>query len=166
MNLYGKPSGFEQAFKSIFNSFAKVGEELVKEITRFTPLGSQLSNFVKALGRVFQLCQDKETQSETEVTHFGIKEDDSALTEEDDKFFKEAEKWGVLQAIESTKNKSSASAAVYDYVLNPVYSPFFLISYRKGRKIEIEASTLRQMYLIGEAAVTPDLRKKIAPVEC
>lgn len=136
-------------------------EELVKEITRFTPLGSQLSNFVKALGRVFQLCQDKETQSETEVTHFGIKEDDSALTEEDDKFFKEAEKWGVLQAIESTKNKSSASAAVYDYVLNPVYSPFFLISYRKGRKIEIEASTLRQMYLIGEAAVTPDLRKKL-----
>ncbi|WP_207260550.1 hypothetical protein [Pseudomonas sp. GW101-3H06] len=136
-------------------------DELVKEITRFTPLGSQLSNFVKALGRIFQLCQDKETQSETEVTHFGIKEDDSPLTEEDDKFFKEAEKWGVLQAIESTKNKSSASAAIYDYVLNPVYSPFFLISYRKGRKIEIESSTIRQMYLLGEAAITKEVRKKM-----
>ncbi|WP_455231069.1 ORC-CDC6 family AAA ATPase [Geopseudomonas aromaticivorans] len=136
-------------------------EELVKEVARFTPLGTQLSNFVKALGRIFQLCQDKETQSETEVTHFGIKEDESTLTEDDDKFFKEAEKWGVLQAIESTKNKSSASAAIYDYVLNPVYSPFFLISYRKGRKIEIEASTLRQMYLLGEAAVTAEVRKKL-----
>ncbi|WP_445672407.1 ORC-CDC6 family AAA ATPase [Pseudomonas inefficax] len=136
-------------------------DELVKEITRFTPLGSQLSNFVKALGRIFQLCQDKETQSETEVTHFGIREDDSPLTEEDDKFFKEAEKWGVLQAIESTKNKSSASAAIYDYVLNPVYSPFFLISYRKGRKIEIDSSTIRQMYLLGEAAITKEVRKKM-----
>ena len=136
-------------------------DELVKEITRFTPLGSQLSNFVKALGRIFQLCQDKETQSETEVTHFGIKEDDSPLTEEDDKFFKEAERWGVLQAIESTKNKSSASAAIFDYVLNPVYSPFFLISYRKGRKIEIESSTIRQMYLLGETAITGEVRRKM-----
>lgn len=136
-------------------------EELVKEIARFTPLGSQLNNFVKAIGRIFQLCQDKETQSETEVTHFGIREDEGPLTDDDDKFFKEAEKWGVLQPIESTKNKSSASAAIYDYVLNPVYSPFFLISYRKGRKIEIESSTIRQMYLIGEAAITNEVRKKM-----
>lgn len=136
-------------------------EELVKEIVRFTPLGAQLNNFVKALGRIFQLCQDKETQSETEVTHFGIREDDSPLTDEDDKFFKEAEKWGVLHAIESTKNKSSATAIIYDYVLNPVYSPFFFISYRKGRKIEIDTSTIRQMYLIGEAAITAEVRKKM-----
>ena len=86
---------------------------------------------------------------------------DSPLTEEDDKFFKEAEKWGVLQAIESTKNKSSASAAIFDYVLNPVYSPFFLISYRKGRKIEIESSTIRQMYLLGETAITGEVRRKM-----
>ncbi|WP_444979074.1 ORC-CDC6 family AAA ATPase [Azotobacter vinelandii] len=113
------------------------------------------------MGKVFQLCQDKEAQSETEVTHFGIKEDEDGLTEEDEKFFKEAEKWGVLKAIESTKNKSSASAAIYDYVLNPIYSPFFLISYRKGRKIEIETSALRQMYQNGEAAITSELRKQL-----
>lgn len=136
-------------------------EELIKEINRFTPLGTQLSNFVKAIGKVFQLCQDKETQSETEVTHFGIKEDDTPLTEEDDRFFKEAEKWGVLKAIESTKNKSTASAATFDYVLNPIYSPFFLISYRKGRKIEIEASALRMMYQNGETAIGSELRKQL-----
>lgn len=136
-------------------------EELIKEINRFTPLGTQLSNFVKAIGKVFQLCQDKETQSETEVTHFGIREDDTPLTEEDDRFFKEAEKWGVLKAIESTKNKSTASAATFDYVLNPVYSPFFLISYRKGRKIEIEASALRMMYQNGETAISSELKKQL-----
>ena len=136
-------------------------EELVKEISRFTPLGSQLSNFVKAIGKVFQLCQDKETQSEPEVTHFGIKEDENGLSEEDEKFFKEAEKWGVLKSIESTKNKSSTSVAIYDYVLNPIYSPFFLISYRKGRKIEIDAGSLRQMYLIGEQAITTEVRKQL-----
>ncbi|WP_187979559.1 ORC-CDC6 family AAA ATPase [Pseudomonas oryzihabitans] len=136
-------------------------DELIKEIHRFTPLGSQLSNFVKAIGKIFQLCQDRDTQSETEVTHFGIKEEISPLTEEDDRFFKEAEKWGVLKAIESTKNKSSASAATYDYVLNPIYAPFFLISYRKGRKIEIEASALRKMYISGEAAINNDLRRSL-----
>lgn len=136
-------------------------EELIKEINRFTPLGSQLSNFVKALGRVFQLCQDREAQSETEITHFGIKEESSVLTDEDDRFFKEAEKWGVLKAIESTKNKSTSSAATFDYVLNPIYSPFFLISYRKGRKIEIEASALRMMYQNGESAVSAELRKQL-----
>lgn len=136
-------------------------EELVKEISRFTPLGSQLSNFVKATGKLFQLCQEKETQSETEVTHFGIKEDDAGLTEDDERFFKEAEKWGVLKPIESTKNKSSTSSAIYDYVLNPIYSPFFLISYRKGRKIEIEVSALRQMYQNGEMSITSELRKQL-----
>ncbi|WP_148253386.1 ORC-CDC6 family AAA ATPase [Aidingimonas lacisalsi] len=136
-------------------------EELVREIQRFTPLGNQLNNFVRGLGRVFQLCQDRESQSETEVTHFGIKDDQGVFKEEDQFFLDEAEKWGVLKAIESTKNKSLSASPTYDYILNPVYSPFFLISYRKGRKLDIDAVDFKALFQSGEAAVNSSIGKKL-----
>lgn len=136
-------------------------EELLKEIEIFTPIGIQLSNFVKGMGRVFQLCQDKEAQSEPEVTHFGIKDDELNLDDEGINFFREAEKWGVLKKSESTKSKSMISTDVYDYILNPIYAPFFFISYRKGRKLEIEYSDLVSLYKQGTSAVTLQLKKKL-----
>lgn len=139
--------------------------ELVKEIQRFTPLGNQLDKFVRSIGKIFQLCQDRESQSETEVTHFGIRDEESVFDDEDQRILNEAEKWGVLKAIPSTKNKSLKSSHTYDYVLNPVYSPFFLISYRKGRKIDIDATDFKNMYLHGETSVGGGIRKKLRLID-
>lgn len=136
-------------------------EELVKEIQRFTPLGNQLNNFVKGLGKVFQLCQDRESQSETEITHFGIKNDAGLMEKEDYFFLSEAEKWGVLKAMPSTKNKSSDAYHTYDYILNTIYAPFFMISYRKGRKVDLEAVDIKSMCVQGESAVGSEMRKKL-----
>ncbi|MCD1589019.1 hypothetical protein K7H09_23755 [Halomonas sp. IOP_14] len=140
-------------------------EELVKEIQRFTPLGNQLNNFVKGLGKVFQLCQDRESQSETEITHFGIKNDIGLLKDEDYFFLSEAEKWGVLKSMPSTKNKSSDAFHTYDYILNTIYAPFFMISYRKGRKIDLEATDIKLMCIQGESAIGAEMRKKLRLID-
>ena len=135
-------------------------EELFAEIQRFTPLGFQLNNFVKGLGKIFQLCQDRFSQSEPEVTHFSIRGDHSNLDSEDIKFIQEAEKWSVLLPTENTKSKSP-NFLPFDYVLNPIYAPFFFISYRKGRKIEIEVSDFKSLYSNGIMGISAPLKKRL-----
>lgn len=128
-------------------------EELFSEIQRFTPLGLQLAKLAEGLGVLFHNCQGSVLQSETEITHFGIKSSSDQLNERDQNIIRECQKWGVLRLDETTKEKSALSTGLYDYVLNPIYAPRFLISYRKGRKFELTASQFRMLYLEGKAAV-------------
>lgn len=121
-------------------------DELFREISRFTPWGVQLTNLVSGLGGLFQDCQSRESQSEPEIIHFSLKGDASDFSSEDRFLLEEAVKWGVLKTSESTKNKSSSAITDYEYILNPIYSPFFFITYRKNRKIEIGISDLRGLY--------------------
>lgn len=135
-------------------------EELFSEIQRFTPLGFQLNNLVKGLGKIFQLCQDRFSQSEPEVTHFSIRGDHANLDSEDLKFIQEAEKWSVLLPTENTKSKSP-NFTPFDYVLNPIYAPFFFISYRKGRKIELDVSDFKNLYMNGTIGIGSALKKRL-----
>ena len=52
----------------------------------------------------------------------------------DQDFLKEAEKWGILTTTASTKGKSLDRKDDCDWLLNPIYAPYFFISYRKIRK--------------------------------
>jgi hypothetical protein len=50
----------------------------------------------------------------------------------------EAVKWSVLFEEPETKVKGSRYES-NDYVLNPIYAPYFGLSYNKGRKLEINS---------------------------
>ncbi len=116
----------------------KASTHFLGEVRSFGPLGNQLYTFVFRLGSLFELAQRRLTQSEPEVSHFSIRRGDGEWTDQDQKFLNEAVKWSVLfEHIEDTKKKGIHQPQTSEYILNPIYAPYFHISYRKKRKLDL-----------------------------
>jgi hypothetical protein len=69
------------------------------------------------------------------------------LGETEESFLAEAVKWSVLFEEKGTKKKAPLEPEGTEYVLNPIYAPYFHISYRKRRKLDITSDDL--MCLMG-----------------
>ena len=119
---------------------SQVAASLLPEVRSFGRLGNDLHSFILRLGRLFSLSQRRTSQSEPERTHFAIRDGEDAISERGKTLLMEAVKWSVLFEEKETKAKSIVTPQVVDYVLNPIYAPYFQISYRKGRKLELTGS--------------------------
>lgn len=121
----------------------QVSADLLPEVRSFGLLGNNLHTFVLRLGSLFALSQQSLSQSEPERTHFSIVGGDAELDGNEKRFFAEAVKWSVLFEEKGTKKKDVAGAEGVEYVLNPIYAPYFHISYRKRRKFDFQPSEVR-----------------------
>jgi hypothetical protein len=129
-NLVVDPSTQAEAARQASKAF-------LEEVKTYGRLGNHLYTFVLRLGNLFHHAHKRLTQSEPEQNHFAIEKveitDAAALTS----FLTEALKWSILFIEKSTKDKSESSTEFNEYILNPIYSPYFHISYRKKRKITL-----------------------------
>lgn len=123
--------------KNQYEAAKQVSIALLDEIRTFGRYGNQLHAFVLRLGSLFRSAQKRPSQSEPELTHFSIVSGSSDITSFSQDLIIEATKWSVLFEEKSTKKKSLQKSDSLDYVLNPIYAPYFNISYRKGRKLEL-----------------------------
>lgn len=123
----------EQAEAALQASTAFLGE-----IKTFGKHGNQLHAFVLRIGTLFHQAHKRPSQSEPEQNHFSIVKGTRSLTDDQENFLQEATKWSVLFETKSTKQKSSFHLEDSEYVLNPIYAPYFNISYRKKRKLEFK----------------------------
>ncbi|SPE50929.1 conserved hypothetical protein [Verrucomicrobia bacterium] len=117
----------------------------LNEIPAFGALGDRLHTFVFRLGSLLALAHRRPTQSEPEQSHFAITSGSTPLTEETKRFLREAEKWSVLFEFEETKLKNDHQPVSFEYVLNPIYSPYFHITYRKKRKLGLSGEELQTL---------------------
>jgi hypothetical protein len=129
------------------------------EIRSFGPFGNQLHTFVLRLGSLFALAHRRPSLSESEQSHFSAKQGPTLLSDEDLTFLREATKWSVLFEEPETKAKDFLSAISVDYVLNPIYAPYFHISYRKKRKLELTTGDLSCLMRGSYDDVTQLIRK-------
>jgi hypothetical protein len=113
--------------------------DFLKEVRSFGKIGNQLHTFVLRLGSVLSLAHSRPTQSEPEPSHFSIRQRVLHLDSQDQEFIREAVKWSVLFEEEETKQKDQITQASFEYVLNPIYAPYFRITYRKRRRLEFTA---------------------------
>ncbi len=117
--------------------------EFLLQVKHCGPKGNQLYIFVLRIGELFKLAQLRPSQSETEINHFsvdgGLKTTDKDLLD----FFDEALKYSVLIDVEGTKQKSIDDFEPRDYVLNPIFSPYFHISFRRKRKLSLSLDELK-----------------------
>lgn len=104
--------------------------------------GPQLHAMVQCLGSIFRERHRAVRQSEPETNHFVL--GSGELTPQLQAYLDEAEKWSVLSMARQTKIKDSAMIS-FDYILNPVFAPFFHISFRKKRSMKLDAEHLRLM---------------------
>jgi hypothetical protein len=105
------------------------------EVRSFGPSGNRLHSFVLTLGSLFALAHRRPAQSEPEVSHFGIASGRESLSDDDHRFLCEALRWSVLEEEPETKAKDPLQPPSSDWVLNPIYAPYFHITYRKKRKL-------------------------------
>lgn len=117
----------------------QVAASLLPEVRSFGRLGNDLHSFLLRLGSLFALSQRRLSQSEPERTHFAIRGGEEMIDQQSKNLLSEAVKWSVLFEEPETKAKSADAPMMTDYVLNPIYAPYFHISYRKGRKLELTA---------------------------
>lgn len=112
------------------------------EVSSFGDQGNRLLAVVNLLGKLFRLSHARYSQSEAERTHFSIVGEE--LTAQAEQVLKEAIKWSVLLKVPETKVKGNRYESD-DYVLNPIYAPFFGLSYNKGRKLEMPTAEAETM---------------------
>ncbi len=116
-------------------------DKLLSEIEHLGTSGPNLKLLINRLGKIFELSHKRLAQSEPEINHFSISFD--STSEKDRKkindLLNEAKTWSVVYAKRDTKNKGSLDSETEDIIPNPIYSPYFGISYRRKRKITISA---------------------------
>jgi hypothetical protein len=112
------------------------------EVPSFGKYGNKLHFFVLALGSLFSLAHLRPSLSESEQSHFSVVRGSEPLSDIDEEFLSEATKWSVLFEEEATKIKQSYQPETTEYILNPIYAPYFHISYRKKRKLELKSEEL------------------------
>lgn len=122
----------------------------VKETQGSGDHGNRLFQVVNNLGQIFRMSQHRPAQSEPERTHFSIT--GGNLSERAEQILRECIKWSVLFATKETKVKDVRSEAE-EYVLNPIYAPFFGISYNKGRRLELPYQSVEDILLGNRANV-------------
>lgn len=115
-----------------------VSQSLLNEIKFFGTKGNSLYKFVYRLGSIFEHCRNNITQSEPEQNHFSILGD---LFEDEQSFIKELNKWSVIYEEKLTKSKNGEAGI--EYILNPIYSSYFNISFRKKRRINFHEKDFR-----------------------
>lgn len=119
----------------------EASELLLQKVAQLGDEGRRLQRVVKRLGRLFQVAQQRMTQSEAEINHFSIDEANrEALSKETQDLLKQARIWSVIYEENDTKNKSDNTAIQTDFVPNPIFNPAFRISYRRKKKLVLNAS--------------------------
>lgn len=118
-------------------------ESILNTVSGFGAFGPQLYSLALCLGSIFRQRHRSEKQSEPEINHFTIASGD--LSEKLNRYLLEAEKWSVLFLSRETKMKTLGVIGS-DYTLNPIFSPYFQISYRKKRSLHFNTSHLLQMF--------------------
>ena len=115
----------------------QVSSDFLGEVRSFGHQGNNLHAFLLRLGTLFSLSQQSVTQSEPERTHFAIKEGLASMPGNEISFISEAIKWSVISEKKGTKKKTSSDPENLEYIINPIYAPYFHISYRRRRKLEL-----------------------------
>lgn len=120
---------------------------VLNEVKGFGSYGLKLHQFIMRIGSMFELDGKSLTLSENERNHFAIvSEKDMRLSGSAQNLLDEAERWSVLYQTEATKKKDEASPEQFEYVLNPIFAPYFLISYRKKRRMEVSAQVVETLF--------------------
>lgn len=130
------------SIKSQAEASKQASSTFLREVKNFGNDGNKLHTFVLRIGTYFSYAQKKPTQSEPEQNHFSIKGNRS---NELNRFLDDAVKWSVLYERRITKQKggeNKAESEDFEYILNPIYAPYFHISYRKKRSVQFTSDEM------------------------
>lgn len=120
--------------------------EILEDVAKGGQLSQQLSRLIGRLGHIFAAAHKRRSQSEVEINHFCISnETTETMSPEVAAILQYGLMESVLYVENDTKNKSATDVMTKDYILNRIFAPYFRISYRKKKKLTLDASKLRTL---------------------
>lgn len=138
----------------------KTSELEIEKIGDFGAHGMHLKRVAKRLGAIFNYCQSRRSQSESEVNHFTLDLTDINLLAYNVKeILNESLVWSVLIEQKGTKSKSTENLEFNDYVLHPVLAPYFGISHRKKRKLKFSKGEVETIFVGSDEDFSSLLKK-------
>ena len=120
----------------------RVGRKNLSELEGLSVDGAKLTKLVLGLGRVFQVMASDPFGHTPEATHFRIAYFSNGLNEDTVRLLTSAVMHLALLRSSGNKLVDEADTAEYDYTLHPIFSAFFVFSYRRKRKLSLQANQL------------------------
>ena len=112
----------------------EVGKKNLMELEGLWRDGSKLTKLLLSFGRIFNVLASEEIKSAPEQNQFAF---DKEISKESKEILDAAVMHLALVRIPGNKFSSYSESKEYMYTLHPIYSPYFVFSYRKKRKISI-----------------------------
>jgi hypothetical protein len=120
-----------------------VGRKNLSELEGLSVDGARLTKLLLSLGRVFGVLAASPGGHTPEANQFHLREDASG--ESDDKaagLLKHAVMHLALVRFAGSKALDERDTKAYDYMIHPIFAPFFVFSHRKKRKIKLTSTQL------------------------
>lgn len=119
---------------------AAVGRKNVSELEGLSVHGAHLTKLVLGLGKIFQvMAADREAHA-PEVNQFTLP--DTGETDENVRQLLSASVMHLALVRYGGSKLARSEVADWDYALHPIFSPFFMFSHRKKRKMKLRAEQL------------------------
>jgi hypothetical protein len=121
-----------------------VGRKNLSELEGLSVDGARLTKLLLSLGRVFGVLAESPGGHTPEANQFHLREELIA-TDSDDRamqLLKHAVMHMALVRYDGSKALDERDTKAYDYMIHPIFAPFFVFSHRKKRKILLSSAQL------------------------
>lgn len=159
-NVYPKISVVRQT-----EAVKRIAKYSIDEINYIPFNGYKVRNLVNSLGNLFNMFLNDKRAKKFEVNNFSIRS--TTMLEEETKelraVLKDAVVWGILIPTTVTKKKQSSNMVFddRDYILHPIFAPYFQISYSKRQKCELDDRWVYLMLKAVPSSVISNINKNI-----
>lgn len=133
----------------------RIGKKNLAELEGLSVHGAQLTKLLLGLGRVFQVMAADAAGHAPEINQFDL-QNESGFPTSAETILNAAVMHLALIRFPGNKLGNVSDIRDYDYMLHPIYSAFFVFSYRRKRKM-----TLRAERLLGLVETPRDTIKEI-----
>lgn len=127
----------------------QIGRKNLAELEGLTVHGARLTKLLLGLGRVFQAMAAAPHGHTPEVVQFHVTYGDEKTEQEAaselEKLLKSAVMHLALLRFTASKLVDEADTLGYDYMIHPIFSAFFVISYRRKRKMTLRPSQILRL---------------------
>lgn len=156
-NEIGKKVSFENQTKAAED----VGKKNLMELEGLWKNGAQLTRLLLGMGRIFQVLARYEGKQSPEVNQFDI-ENSESLSDECKELLDAAVM--NLALVRSPGNKLDNVSHTRDYIysIHPIYSPYFVFSHRKKRKMTLTQEEVLGVISKPKDAINSVLKKRRA----
>jgi len=136
----------------------EVGHKNLSELEGLWKSGAKLTKLLLGFGRIFQVLSSEEGNSAPEKNQFSI-ENSESLTPECQEILSAAVM--NLALVRSPGNKLTETSHTRDYLytIHPIYSAFFVFSYRRKRKIIVKQDDIINIIEKPKSTITSILKR-------